>query len=342
MKNRFGGFRTRQLFSVWDKRVSPSASSTPVPETIQDFDYTTAQGIWNLNSTTQFSKKTAAALYDFTAFTFTNGTQTGRFGPSLANLLAAYNTTLNPWLNDTEFFTSSDGYQLWTVPSSGSYRIQVAGARGGNTIGSSGHLGGLGATIEGDFSLESGQKLLILVGQTGVDRSTTCGGGYGGGGSFVTLGTSFSTSEIMIAAGGGGGAGYGTGGNGNPGLNSETGGVSSQSPSGAAGTNGNGGGIPTAGCASSEGSGGGGFIGNGSNGNGADSTSGGRSFRNGGAGGSAGGGFGVVVEVAVIIMAAVAVVDILEVVLVDWLEIVHAGQWETLAEEVHTTMASTK
>jgi hypothetical protein len=56
-KNRFGGFRTRKLLSVWDDRVSPSASNTPVPETIQDFDYTTAQGIWNLKSTTQFPKK---------------------------------------------------------------------------------------------------------------------------------------------------------------------------------------------------------------------------------------------------------------------------------------------
>jgi hypothetical protein len=56
-RSRFGGFRTRKLFSVWEDRRSPSSSTTPVPETVQDFDYTTAQGIWNLRSTTQFSKK---------------------------------------------------------------------------------------------------------------------------------------------------------------------------------------------------------------------------------------------------------------------------------------------
>jgi hypothetical protein len=55
--NRFGGFRTRQLFSVWAQRVSPSASNTSVPKSVQDFDYTTTQGIWNLKSTTQFQKR---------------------------------------------------------------------------------------------------------------------------------------------------------------------------------------------------------------------------------------------------------------------------------------------
>jgi hypothetical protein len=32
-------------------------------------------------------------IYDFESFTFTNGTQTGTTGPSLANLLSEYDTT---------------------------------------------------------------------------------------------------------------------------------------------------------------------------------------------------------------------------------------------------------
>jgi hypothetical protein len=37
----------------------------------------------------------SAGLYDFTSFTFTNATATGRTGPSLANCLSSYNTTTN-------------------------------------------------------------------------------------------------------------------------------------------------------------------------------------------------------------------------------------------------------
>jgi hypothetical protein len=66
-RSRWGGFRTRKLFSVWEDRRSPSSSTTPVPETVQDFDYTTAQGIWNLRTTTQFSKKENPLTYSFVA-----------------------------------------------------------------------------------------------------------------------------------------------------------------------------------------------------------------------------------------------------------------------------------
>jgi hypothetical protein len=55
--SRWGGFRTgKRVFSQWETRRSPSASTEEAPESVQDFDYTTAQGIWNLRSTTQFSK----------------------------------------------------------------------------------------------------------------------------------------------------------------------------------------------------------------------------------------------------------------------------------------------
>lgn len=84
MKNRFGGFRTRRLFSVWEDRVSPSASSTPVPETIQDFDYTTAQGIWNLKSTTQFPKrKNQVPLMTFVESLDYASTSTTQAGPTI-------------------------------------------------------------------------------------------------------------------------------------------------------------------------------------------------------------------------------------------------------------------
>ena len=63
MKSRWGGFRKgRQRYSNWwDELRTPDAASESVaaPTSPTEFDYTTAQGIWNLNSTVQFKKGNA-------------------------------------------------------------------------------------------------------------------------------------------------------------------------------------------------------------------------------------------------------------------------------------------
>lgn len=59
-KGRYGGFRigkSKILSEVeWDKRKTPSAQDIPAPTSVLDFDYTTAQGIWTIRSTTDFPK----------------------------------------------------------------------------------------------------------------------------------------------------------------------------------------------------------------------------------------------------------------------------------------------
>ena len=64
------------------------------------------------------------------------------------------------------------GIQIWTVPVTGTYVIEAAGASGGNgsdPFVSLAHwkLGGLGAKMTGTFQLNQGTKLKILVGQEG-------------------------------------------------------------------------------------------------------------------------------------------------------------------------------
>jgi hypothetical protein len=56
---RFGGFRSgkTKILRDWDDRKSTSASVAAAPTSIFDFDYSTAQGIWTLGSTTQFPKR---------------------------------------------------------------------------------------------------------------------------------------------------------------------------------------------------------------------------------------------------------------------------------------------
>ncbi len=136
-----------------------------------------------------------AQWVEFTSFEFTNGGQTGRFGPSINNLQAAYNTERYPWLENRDFFDVDEGIQIWTVPHTGTYRITAKGAQGGSS-------GGRGAELSGEFELEMGQKLRILVGQMGS-------GTAGGGGTFVTVlsGPLSETNQedILVIAGGGGG-----------------------------------------------------------------------------------------------------------------------------------------
>ena len=103
--------------------------------------------------------------------------------------------------------TLDNGIQIWTVPLTGIYVIEVSGASGAsskNSYNDPWRLGGLGAKISGTFELNQGTQLKILVGQEGhrgegfiVDAP-----GGGGGGSFVTL---LNNTPLIIAGGGGGG-----------------------------------------------------------------------------------------------------------------------------------------
>ncbi|MFA5794468.1 MAG: fibronectin type III domain-containing protein [Candidatus Brocadiia bacterium] len=176
-------------------------------------------------------------------------------------------TPVNLTFNNTS--TGRNGsIQNLTITQTGVYRIEVWGAQGGNS-------GGLGARMRGDFVLNNGDVLSIVVGQQGVNGSGSSGGG---GGSFVVR-----SGVPLIIAGGGGGSGSTAGMNAvsaNTGTNDRTG-------NSAGGSGGNGG--STSGS-SWNGSGGGGFNSNGVNGG--DNCTGGLSWANGLTGGAGGSNYG--------------------------------------------------
>ena len=209
-----------------------------------------------------------------TSYTFTPCGNSGVSGPSQTQANTAYAST-----NLNGLVTVLSGIQSWTVPTSGNYRIEANGARGGSVSVS----GGYGARMQGEFNLVGGQVLKILVGQSGQNGFFQ---GGGGGGSYVAT----STNSALCVAGGGGGSYNGSNSfgsasmsgttslNGNSGYNANNNTVNALG-----GTSGSGGNTGTA-YTGSQGSGGGGFTGNGVNGYG---TTGGLSFINGGTGGNA-------------------------------------------------------
>jgi hypothetical protein len=146
--------------------------------------------------------------------TFANCSSSGINGPSQSDCNTAYSgTTLD---GDV---TVTSGIQLWTVPSNGTYTIEVWGAKGGYDGSCSSSFGGIGGTacrglngarMKGSFSLNQGDILRIAVGQMGEDyQSGSSGGGGGGGGTFVAKGSNHSSATALIISGGGGGGHYG-------------------------------------------------------------------------------------------------------------------------------------
>ena len=226
-------------------------------------------------------------LYTFTSFVFSNASGTSNTGPTYTQVKSAYSAT--SWTQNSSYLNVvTQGYQLWTVPQTGSYTIQVAGAAGGSY---STYSKGAGNVISSTVTLTMGDKINICVGQQGTGNSSI--GTGGGGGSFVV----WSNNTPIIIAGGGGGtsSGYPTNGPGIDGV-STTSGTTDGGNQGTGGTNGSGGITNTAdGFLSSYGHGGGGagFSGDGYTVTGGQTAwhgKGGLSFANGLVGGARGGG----------------------------------------------------
>ncbi len=180
-----------------------------------------------------------------------------------------------------------------TIASSGTYSLYAIGANGGNqTIDDNPNptaFGGKGAEAGATFALLAGDVLEILVGGVGGTQAPHILAGEfyaggGGGGSFIALVRSGQPAVPLIVAGGGGGAGNGQSGLNGRGIEGSAGngnGDGGHTGAGAGGTNGSGGGGSDKGAG---GAGGGGFNGDGGN---SPTATGGKSFLDGGAGGTA-------------------------------------------------------
>ena len=133
-----------------------------------------------------------------TIFEFTNCGASGRYGPTQTQVNSAYSGTSLEGL----VIINTQGIQEWTAPQSGTYTIEVLGASGGNYQG--GYTGGKGVKMKGDFILNAGSILEIVVGQEGFpDNSNPMNiSAGGGGGSYVY--NSYENNALIVAGGGGG------------------------------------------------------------------------------------------------------------------------------------------
>lgn len=193
---------------------------------------------------------TANSLYTFSNFTFTTAGTTGNVGPTMTTIKAHSSYSAATWRTDYLQAGDFQGYQDWTVPTSGTYTFNVRGAAGLNGAGSG--AAGRGVIVQGRVFLQKGEVLTLVVGQRGTAaRSGTTYGGSGGGSWVVRK-----SGNLPLFVAGGGSADADTT-NGRDGQLTTSGGTSS---SGADGGSNGAGSVATGGSSG----GGGGFTTNGS------------------------------------------------------------------------------
>lgn len=133
-------------------------------------------------------------------YSFTSASASGISGPTQAQVNSAYSGTALAGL----VTINTQGIQEWTVPTTGDYTIEIAGASGGYTPAA---LGGQGRIIKFQATLTAGNLFKILVGQEGGRHQFSVGyAGGGGGGTYIY---NVTNSSFVAVAGGGGGAAQG-------------------------------------------------------------------------------------------------------------------------------------
>lgn len=134
-------------------------------------------------------------LFPFSYHTFTTAGLAGRTGPTLAQCISAYSNT--SWAGNSEFFNVSSGIQLWTVPVTGLYKLTALGAtRSAIRAPSICPM----AKVTGLFYLQKGDVLKILIGQHSANETMLFSGS---GATFVE---SASLGLLQVAGGAGGSA----------------------------------------------------------------------------------------------------------------------------------------
>jgi hypothetical protein len=225
-------------------------------------------------------------LFDFTSATFSvNGVD----GQSGMNVTQARAGAGNPSWSSFITMPQTNGYIVWQVPRTATYRFEVYGAGGGySTSCMGGNVNGYGARMRGDFNLNINEFITLLPGQNGIPgygSSQNWHGSGGGGMSAVCRGNDRTTCVPMIVVGAGAGSAGCNNARNNPDRSDariDTYGNGTNNCGGS--TNGGDGGAGACGGGSIYSSaGGGGFYGNGG---GYGSAQGGTSFRNGGTGGT--------------------------------------------------------
>lgn len=153
-------------------------------------------------------------LFEFTSAYFTVSRALANNTTSDAHRLGPTQTQVRNWLSgsnngggghswaNTFVDCPQDGYQRWTVPHTGRYRITAKGGNSGFTDEPDDYM--RGCTVTADFFLYKEDKLIFAAGQGVPDfDGDHCNGGAGA--SWAMYGSDYATAVPLIVANGAGG-----------------------------------------------------------------------------------------------------------------------------------------
>ena len=199
------GEATKQMSFERNKyRITYNANGGSVSPTYVDVYY---------NASTTLPTPTRSSYSVTGWYTATSGgTKYGNAGASYT--VTAAKTMYAQWVTTVTNFSYSGTIKTFTVPATGTYKLEAWGAQGGNSLADNVEkaTGGYGGYAVGNMTLASGTKIYVVVGgKGGLGTISGCStGGYNGGGRGTNDGYTSSTAcgaaHDDEAAGGGGGA----------------------------------------------------------------------------------------------------------------------------------------
>lgn len=195
-KSRWGGFKSgrKRYRNRWDDLRTPSSATAlqPAPESPINFDYTTAQGIWNLGSTIQFRKTQSAAADLESGLSITNSFASGTIANGsivrTTNAVFACEITLPSSFNSNGVLFEMGGTGVGAgvgLIGSGSTLVVAAGDGGVSSsstiaaiaqIATSNLTAGDSGTLIWEFRINPGRVRVWWKGSLLAEESTTTGG----------------------------------------------------------------------------------------------------------------------------------------------------------------------
>lgn len=205
--------------------------------TVRGFKYSTTNGFnpATTGSTTSESGSYNTGTYTANITGLTSSTTYYVCAYATNSAGTSYGSQVSVTTNPQTDFSYTGSMQSFTVPTTGTYKLEVWGAQGGTA---SSYAGGQGGYSYGYKNLTSGDVIYIYVGESGhLPSSGTafngggggmCCGAGGGGGTDIRIGGTGLANRVIVAGGGGGGSsdtpiGVGGAGGGTSGGNGTTG-----------------------------------------------------------------------------------------------------------------------
>jgi hypothetical protein len=206
--SRYGGFKGKFDFKRFKQNFTRLFGSYDNFD--ETFGYTTFSGIHDLSTTNTFIRE---GLYSWGLGeelllrpAITDGYLPADWSQSYSHYSSEVYGNPAAVLSNLEAYSTESSIAKLTIPITGKYTFRIAGASNFVLPNNTNYTGGNGAILRATYTLNQGEVLWLIVGQTNPQQDPLFSRNWqgGAGGTFVCVGSSLATSNPLLVAGGGG------------------------------------------------------------------------------------------------------------------------------------------